>query len=770
MLPKTTAAIKDVDVREQWKTYLKNDFKDDVLAATVVFLVAIPLCLGIALASGAPLFSGILSGIIGGIVVGALSGSSVSVSGPAAGMAAVVVMAITQLHDFNTFLLALCFAGLLQILIGSFRGAGFIADYIPANVVQGLLCAIGILLIVKQLPLAFTVSPDLNTLKAHLLDSTSGDGLSFNALRELVQHLNPGAVVISLISLAFLIYADKTERNWIKKIPSPIVVVIMGILINSVLDHFDSWLALDDPHLVNIPFKHASDFLDQIQFPHLSAWVNPKVYLYAFILALIASLESLLNIKAGEKLDKKRRSCSKDRELIAQGMGNLLAGLIGGIPVTSVIVRTSVNIQSGVKTKIATILHGLFILFAVLLLVNWLNEIPLCSLAAILMFTGYKLTRPAIYHSIYQQGWERFIPFIVTVFGIVFFNLLEGVLLGLAISLFYILKYNSQARLDIIKEIYPAGETNRLVLPQQMTFLNKASLIAELASIPENSQLIIDARYSTYIDKEVVELIQDFKNEQARLHNIDLELIGLQDSYAIHSDINFINATAYDRRTTLAPREVLKLLQEGNLRFLTDTRIHRSSHIDIQSTAEKQQPMAIVLGCIDSRVPVETIFDMSFGDLFCVRVAGNVVNEDILASLEYACHVVGAKLIIILGHTRCGAIQAACDNVEGGHLTQLIAKIKPAVSAETTFDENRASDNKAFVNAVTELNIVNSLKCIYEKSDILKELIDKGAVGMTGAVYDVATGKAHFNDYAEKLKIDDAFRPLASKVQALVSS
>jgi carbonic anhydrase len=353
----------------------------------------------------------------------------------------------------------------------------------------------------------------------------------------------------------------------------------------------------------------------------------------------------------------------------------------------------------------------------------------------------------------------------------VIFNLLAGILLGLAISLFYILKSNSQARLDIIKEIYPNGATNRLVLPQQITFLNKASLVAELNSLPRNSQLIIDARYSHYIDKEIVEFIKEFQQEQAPHKKIALNLIGFKDQYDIHNYIDFINVTTYDVQTTLTPSEVLTVLREGNQRFLNDTRIHRSPKIDIQYTAKTQHPIAVVLGCIDSRVPVETIFDMSFGDLFCVRVAGNVVNDDVLASIEYACHVVGAKLIVVLGHTRCGAIQAACDGVEKGHITQLLAKIKPAVNAESNIDNNRSSKNESFVSRVTNLNVANTLQQIYQRSEILKIMLDQDEIAMVGAMYHVESGVVDFADYSNDLAVLCNHTPendLAGKLRSLL--
>ncbi len=752
----------------KFRIYQHRGFKFDFLAGMVVSLIAIPLCLGIALSSGAPLFSGILSGIIGGVLVGAISGSHVSVSGPAAGLTVVVLSAITQLGSFNIFLLALVLAGLFQILTGLLR-AGFIADYIPSNVIQGLLCAIGILLITKQLPLALTLSHSLVVLKTELIDLTAG--ISLQPLENIINHINTGAVILSLGSLAVLVYIEHAGTKWIRSLPGAFVVVFLGILINELFLISNSTLAQEGPHLVNLPtHRDFSDFIMQMQRPDWSALAEPKVYFFALIISIIASLENLLNIKAGERLDKKHRYCSKDRELIAQGIGNFFAGLVGGIPITSVIVRTSVNIQTGARTKLATIFHGLFILLAVILIPDALNKIPLSCLAAVLIYTGYKLTKPSIYLTIYHQGMDRFIPFIVTVIGILTLNLLSGILLGLITSLFFILKSNSQVRLDIIKEIYPKGIINRLVLPQQTTFLNTASLTAELNAIPKNSQLIIDARHSDYIDKEIIEFIKEFQTEHASHKNISLNLIGFKNQYKIHNFIDFINVTTYHVQATLTPAQALNILREGNQRFQQDTCIHRSFKTDIAHTATTQHPIAVVLGCMDSRVPVETIFDMSFGDLFCIRIAGNVVNDDVLASIEYACHAIGAKLIVVLGHTGCGAIKAACDGVKQGHITQLLDKINPAIQAETYTTDDRTGKNRHFVHKVTQLNVANTLNHIYNQSDILKTLIESEQIGMVGALYEVNTGDVEFGDFSPFLGQLDAPHsfPLAEKLRKIL--
>lgn len=735
----------------QFNSYRKHDFKYDFLASIVVFLVAVPLCLGIALASGAPLFSGIISGIIGGIVVGLVSGSQVSVSGPAAGMAAVVLSAINQLGAFDTFLLSLFLAGILQATIGLFR-AGFIAEYIPSNVVQGLLCAIGLLLIIKQLPLAFTHPLEFSKLKLDLMEATQS--VSLKPLKDILKHLDYGAVIISCFSLVLLIFFDFTKNKTLRSIPAPIIVVIAGIIINELYLFSDTALQQDTVQLVSLPqYDGYSDLISQLKFPNWSAWQNTQVYVFAFVMAIVASLESLLNAKAGENLDKRKRHSSKDRELLAQGVGNITAGLIGGIPVTSVIIRTSVNIEAGGRTKLTTIMHGVFLLLAVFLIPKWLNKIPLAALAAILIHTGYKLSKPVIYRNIFNQGWDRFIPFIATLLGIVVFNLLNGIIIGLGVSFFYILKSSSQARFDIIKEVYPNGITNRLMLPQQVTFLNKASLYAELDMVPKNSQLIIDARYSNYIDKEILDLLNQFQHNEAKEKHISINQMGFKDKYDIHDHINFINVTTYDVQTNLSPREVLNILLEGHQRFLNDTRIHRNPRLERADTSENQHPIAVILACIDSRVPVETIFDMSFGDLFCIRVAGNVVNPDVIASVEYACDVAGAKMIVVLGHTRCGAITSACDHVKQGNITQLLEKISPAINAETKTTTNRNGTNADFVQEVTELNIANTLQKLYSESDTIQALTNAQKVGMIGASYDIMTGEVSFKNYATKIEM-----------------
>lgn len=723
------------------KIYQRRYFKYDLMAGVVVFLIAVPLCLGIALASGAPLFAGIISGIIGGIVVGSISASPVSVSGPAAGLVTIVLAAIMQLGGFNVFLTAVLLAGFLQIIIGILR-AGFIADYVPFNVIQGLLCAIGILIIIKQLPLAFTHPVQTEILMESLKEEAQT--FSMSPLFYLFYHINLGATIISLISLFILIAGDKIKNDRYKIIPAPVVVVVLGILINETFIYLIPTFVQDSAQLVNIPVNTSlNGFLSELQFPSLQGFLNPNVYFFGALIAVISSLETLLNLRAAEKLDKRRRYSSPNRELIAQGFGNMLAGLVGGLPITSVVVRSSVNIQTGARTKFATIIHGFLLLSIIVVASKWLNRIPLASLAAILIYVGYKLSKISIYKDMYAQGFERFFPFVITILAIVFINLLMGIVIGLVIGFFFILRSNSRVRLDIIQEMHPSGIVRRMILPQQVSFLRKAGLIAELNSIPQDSQLIIDASHTEYIDKDILELIKEFKETQAIDKKIALNLVGFKQHYDIHDHIDFISVTTYDVQASLTPREVLKILQEGNQRFLKDQRIHRNLLHDIKMTSQGQHPIAVILGCIDSRVPVETIFDMGVGDVFCVRVAGNVISKDIIGSIEFACRA-GAKLIVVLGHTRCGAIDAACHGEENGYINQLLDKIKPAINSVKMNNPGLEKNDEDFLLEITKFNVTNSVQVLTEESEVLKELLAKETIGIVSAIYHVENGQVDF--------------------------
>ena len=507
------------------KGFLKN-LKYDLPASIVVFLVAVPLCLGIALASGAPLFSGIIAGIVGGIVVGALSGSPLGVSGPAAGLAVIVLGAIIELGAFETFLLAVVLAGVIQLIFG-FLQAGVIGYYFPSSVIKGMLAGIGVIIVLKQIPHAFGYdkSPE-GSLKF-------GDGEGHNTFSELyymMEAISPGAAIITAVCLAILIL---WERPFMKKIrlfqivQGPLVAVTAGVLLNLLFASMPS-MSLRGDQIVQIPVAESiSGFFQQFTFPDFGQLANPQIYVVAITLAVVASLETLLCLEATDKLDPFKRISPANRELKAQGIGNIVSGLIGGLPVTQVIVRSSTNIQSGGRTKSAAIMHGIILLGAAMAVPHILNLIPLASLAAILFLVGYKLAKPALFKSMYRQGWEQFVPFVVTIVGIVLTDLLVGIGIGLAVAIVYILYKNYKKPYTV--EPHPGGNENaiRIQLAEDVTFLNKAGIMRTFDQIPNDTRVVIDASRTVDIHQDVIEIIEDFK-QSAEFRNIDIQLIDHQ--------------------------------------------------------------------------------------------------------------------------------------------------------------------------------------------------------------------------------------------------
>ncbi len=504
------------------KFYLQN-LKNDIPASIVVFLVAVPLCLGIALASGAPLFSGIIAGIVGGIVVGALSGSQLGVSGPAAGLAVIVLTAIQDLGAFEIFLLAVVIAGIFQFLLGVLR-AGIIGYYFPSSVIKGMLAGIGVIIFLKQIPHALGYDKDF---EGNLAFSQADGHNTFSQFYYMLEGITPGAVLISVVSIAILIL---WEQKFMKKISlfkiiqGPLVVVVLGIILSQVLA--GSYLGLKTEQVVSIPVAEGfAGFLDLFTLPDFSHWNNPKVYVTAITLAVVASLETLLCLEATDKLDPLKRVSPANQELRAQGIGNLLSGLVGGLPVTQVIVRSSTNILSGGKTKVSAILHGVILLGSALALPNILNMIPLSCLAAILFLVGYKLAKPSLFKEMYAKGWSNFIPFIVTIVGIVMTDLLIGIAIGMVVAIFYIL-YNNYKKPFLFETDDSKTKNDEIVikLPQDVTFLNKANIQRALNIIPDNNKVVIDASKSINIHADVVEIIEEFEIN-AKERNIHVDII-----------------------------------------------------------------------------------------------------------------------------------------------------------------------------------------------------------------------------------------------------
>jgi len=500
-----------------------DHIKSDLPAGLVVFLVALPLCLGIALASGAPLFSGIISGIIGGTVVAFASGSPLSVSGPAAGLTVIVLNAIQQLGSYEVFLLAVVLAGLIQIALGYLK-AGIIGHYFPSSVIKGMLAAIGLILILKQIPHALgydkDAEGDFNFIQ---MDGEN----SFSEIVNSINFLHPGAVIIASISLFLLIMWDKPflkKYAFFKFVPGALVVVVLGLVLNQVFISMNSPFALSGDKLVMLPVaSSASEFVNQFTLPDFSAFSNYQVYVVAITIAIVASLESLLSVEATDKLDPYKRNTPTNRELKAQGLGNSISGLIGGLPLTAVIVRSSANINSGGKTKMSAIIHGIFLLLSVIALASVLNKIPLACLAAVLLVVGYKLAKVSLFKSMFRLGWDQFLPFVITIIAILFSDLLKGIGVGMAVSIFFILRNNYKSAYYFQKEKHADGESIVIQLAEDVTFINKGSIALTLGHLPENSSVIIDGSKSNSIDIDVLELIHNFK-ETAELKNIQLEL------------------------------------------------------------------------------------------------------------------------------------------------------------------------------------------------------------------------------------------------------
>lgn len=480
----------------------KETFKSDISSSIVVFFVALPLCLGISLASGAPLVSGIIAGICGGIIVGYLSGSHTSVSGPAAGLTVIVLTAIQQLGSFEVFLTALFIAGIIQLILGLI-GAGIIGNFVPSSVIKGMLAAIGIILIFKQLPHAVGYDVDFEGDESFIqIDHQN----TFSELLHLFDRITPTAILVSVITFLVLYFGEKEQFKKMmlfKLLPVSLVAVLFGTTSSIVIGLLFPTIALENEHLVQIPNILSKENFNSPDFTQI---LNISVILIAFKIAIVASLETLLSIEATDKLDSQKRLTPTSKELIAQGAGNAVSALIGGLPITAVIVRSSANIVAGGKTKMAAILHGVLLLVCVLIFTKVLNQIPLSSLAVLLVFVGYKLTKPVLYKELYKNGFDQFIPFIITVIAIVFTDLLTGVAIGLLSSIYFIVKNSYKRSVSVTID-----KNNYLIrLKGNVSFLNKAVLRNHLEQMPNESYVIIDGTAALYIDNDIIEILDEF--------------------------------------------------------------------------------------------------------------------------------------------------------------------------------------------------------------------------------------------------------------------
>ncbi len=728
---------------EQLHKPIFSSLNKDFPASIVVFLVALPLCLGIALASGAPLLSGLISGIVGGIVIGSISQSSVSVSGPAASLTAVVLSSIASLGSFEVFLMAVVLGGIFQFLLGILK-AGLIADYMPSNIIKGLLAAIGIILIIAQIPYALGI----NSVEGFY---RSDAGMLSNVgplLSHFVGSLTPGALVITTISLVILIFWNKTPLKNFKLLPPALVVVLLGVGLNLLYEAVIPGLHLDEVHLVNIPeIDHISQL---VTFPDFSSITNPNVWGVAITITLIASIASLLAIEAADELDPHKRNTPPNRELVAQGIGNTLTGLVGGIPITSVIVRSSVNIATGAETKMSAILHGVFLLVSVLFLSSILNLIPLSSLAAILLVIGYKLASWDVVSTMFKKGWNQFIPFITTIVAIIVTDLLIGIFIGTLVSIFFLLRSNYHNAFFVENTKIFKGETIRLELSNEVSFFNKASIKNTLWNVPDNSRVIIDATFSSYIDNDVLEIIRDFKNTYANEHDITLSIVGLKEKYSLGKDLEFIEGEIEESKKKSTPVEIYEYLKEGNQRYvdgkLVSKRLRNKELMDFINAP----PLAAIVNCIDMREPLNVLMNTGIGDLIPIRIAGNLADEEVIRSLEIACKKQGAKFILFMGNSSNNIYAEALNDYAEGKESYLLPLIYEAI------EENKISRSKLeaegifdSVDLISRWNIEKSKERVVQYSGYLKEEIIAGKIGMASAFFNRFNGKIEFSELFE---------------------
>lgn len=722
-------------------------------AAFVVACVAIPMGMGIASISGAPPVAGMLAGIIGGVVVGSLSGSPTSISGPSAGLTLAIASLLGAMNSFETFLIAVTIAGLLQIAFGIAK-LGWLSSFFPSSVLDALLAAIGIILILKQVPhlqghdtdpdgdMAF-LQPDRRTTFTELTSLFEGD-------------VHGGATTVGLFTLVTIIGLQYWSRSKKLQLPAMLIGVLVGLLSSLVVNRLGhSWL-IEGKHLIVLPVLEGGlGWGSILRFPDWTQLSNPMVYFAASAIAVISSLETLLNLSATDRIDRSDRPSPANRELIAVGIGNALCGLIGGIPMSAAIERSAVCLQAGSRTKLCAILYGVVLLFAAFVFPFIFNAMPLSVLAAVLIITGAWLARPAVFVRIWQGGRYQLIPFLVT-FGAIFLtDLLIGAVVGLVFAVGFILNSNLRRPLRQVMEKYAGGEVLRIQLAEQVSFLNRAVIERALREAAPGAHILLDASNSDYIDPDILGMIRDFV-KKSPIHNVRVSLKGFREKYAIDNSIQFVDFTSREIQEKMTSADALKILQDGNERFCTNRRLSRDLGRQVQATSAGQHPFAAILSCIDSRAPVETILDLGVGDAFTARVAGNVVSRKVLGSLEYATAVVGSKLIVVLGHTKCGAVHAAVKLADAGktgaeatgcqHLDSILEEIHPSIDLPKLklIEETNESARNAFAEDVARRNVVHTVRNIVEMSQTISKLVDEGRLAVVGAIYDVSSGKVEF--------------------------
>jgi len=708
------------------ENFFLERIKHDIPAGIVVYLVALPLCLGIAFASHAPLLSGLIAGIVGGLVVGSVSKSSISVSGPAAGLTVIVVDSIDTLGGFEVFLLAAFFAGILQLAFGFLR-LGFIANYFPTPVIKGMLAGIGIILILKQIPHA--IGYDIDYIgDFHFLQWDHEN--TFTELIHAFLKFIPGVALIGIISISIMVFWPKIKYEKLTSIPAALVAVIMAVIINQVFKSYFPILTIQEEHLVNLPMiKGASSLLGSLSFPDFTALKNPKLYWTSLTLALVASLETLLSISAVDKLDPLKRQTPANAELKAQGVGNIVSSLLGGLPITAVIVRGAANAGAGARSKFSALFHGFLLIISLLFFPQVINEVPLACLAAILLVLGYKLTSIDLIKRMYNQGWETFIPFCATVFGIVFTDLLKGIGIGIAVAALFILRRNLQNPYVAQKKEDDAGQKIKLVLAEEVSFLNKHPIVERLRTVPEFSEVIIDASKSRFIDDDILEVIEEFKTTAAE-KNIRLELVGLKNAYEVfqHSKLQSNNHREYEQ------------LFVNNRKWMEDRLAHDPNYFKNLSLG--QTPKYLFIGCSDSRVSDSEITGTRPGEMFVHRNIANLVihtDMNLMSVLHYSIEVLKVEHVIVCGHYGCGGVKASLDNHDHGLIDKWLANIKDVY--RLYYDElEKITDPEERHRRLVELNVREQVYHLSMNSIVQNAWNNGSNLQIHGWVFDIREG------------------------------
>ncbi|WP_233169312.1 SulP family inorganic anion transporter [Hymenobacter sp. BT523] len=707
-------------------------FKSDVQGGLVSFLVAVPLCLGIALASGAPLFAGIIAGIVGGLVVGALSRSAVSISGPEAGLILVVVSSMSALGSFKAVQLAICVAGLLQVALGVAR-AGFISNFIPTSVIKGMLAAIGIILILKQLP--HLLGYDLDAVESLALFPWTGGNIAA-LVEHAVGQINGTAVAIAAASLAVLLAWERPglrAHPVLSKIPAALVAVVLGVLLNEAARALNPAFALSGSHLVQLPVPGSvAEFAGLFTLPDFSQLTNPNVYTSAVAIALVASVEALLSIEATDKLDPLQRKTPTNRELKAQGVGNLVSGLLGGLPLTSVIVRSSVSINAGGRTKLAALVHSSFLLLSVLLLPRLLNLVPWAALAAILLITGYKLARVSVFRETFAAGLNEFLPFVVTIVAILLTDLLIGIGIGALAGLFFILRETHRNAHFAQRYTVQGQEHTRISLGEHVSFLNKASILSVLKDVPADSTVEIDATNSAFIDRDVVNAIENYR-ETARQRNIDLIFMRRGDDYA--------QTVAQQAHVSgkEADFEAYYKLFDNNRNWVAE-KLRRNPRFF--EAAAQQAPRFLFIGCSDNHVSVSEITGTAPGKVFVHRnVANLVVSTDLnlLSVLHYAIETLQIRHIIVCGHYGCRGVKTAMQNTEAGVVTSWLNSVREVMHRHQHELGSLETEPERYRRLV-ELNVIEQVYNLHQTAAVQAAHRRGAPLHLHGWVYDIHGG------------------------------